>query len=382
MTRRPRRAISAAPRVPPEEQLLAEAIRPLSIQSVLCTTVGRGGFAISAAQQASELRVVLHAFDEYVRGALQRQIDLAGLTNRITLVCGADFPAETVDAAAIPVPVTGEAELTRDLLQSAFERLTDGGLLLAATRNRRDRWLHEELDRLTPAITRTASRLGAVYIARRKGPLKKRKEFRCEFAFRDGERLVAAVSRPGVFSHRSLDGGARALIATMPIDPGWHVVDMGSGCGAVGVAAALRFDDVRVTAVDSHARAVECTKATAAANGVADRVTAIQAADGDRLPERAFDLLLGNPPYFSDYRIAEVFLQVGVRSLKTDGRIRMVTKTPDWFEDRMSELFDSVQVIPHKTYFVVAGIQRPPAAPHGTPGGGCQPAESVRLNRL
>ena len=51
---------------------------------------------------------------------------------------------------------------------------------------------------------------GAVYVATKTEPLKKIKNFECEFAFRDRGRLIRAVSRPGVFSHRSIDAGCEA----------------------------------------------------------------------------------------------------------------------------------------------------------------------------
>ena len=85
------------------------------------------------------------------------------------------------------------------------------------------------------------------------------KNFRCEFAFRDRGRLIHAVSRPGVFSHREIDPGARQLMAAMEIAAGDRVLDIGCGSGTVSFAAAFRAEGVEVLAVDSHARAVECT---------------------------------------------------------------------------------------------------------------------------
>src|SRR5262249_4464654 len=168
----------------------------------------------------------------------------------------------------------GESELTRDLLQSAHEHLTIGGRLISATSSEDDQWLHGEMRKLFEKVTRRPQDEGVVYCATKTAPLKKHKNFDCEFAFRDQGRLIKAVSRPGVFSHRSLDPGARALINTMVVRDGDRVLDLGCGSGAVALAAAFRASAVIVVAIDSHARAVECTVQGAQLNGLTN-VTAI-----------------------------------------------------------------------------------------------------------
>lgn len=42
--------------------------------------------------------------------------------------------------------------------------------------------------------------------------------------------------------------------------------------------------------------------------------------------ERGYDMFVGNPPYYSDYRIAEVFIEQAYQSLKVDGVALFVTK--------------------------------------------------------
>jgi 16S rRNA (guanine1207-N2)-methyltransferase len=87
-------------------------------------------------------------------------------------------------------------------------------------------------------------------------------------------------------------------------------------------------------------------------------VTAILNADGDAPGPGTFDLVLGNPPYYSDYRIAEVFLQGARRALKPGGKVMIVAKSHAWFETQMPELFDAVALHPHKQYTVVEATQR------------------------
>jgi len=169
---------------------------------------------------------------------------------------------------------------------------------------------------------------------------------------------VQAVSKPGVFSHRQLDLGARALLETMTVEPGFKVLEIGCGSGAVALAAALRQPDARVLGIDSHARAVACLQAGAELNGVADRAQALLDAEG-RVPEpKTFDLVVGNPPYYSHYTIAEIFLQTARRALKPGGEALFVTKQAEWFEARMKQLFRDVTTVEARGYLVVRGRQK------------------------
>ena len=326
------------PHTPVQEELLIEALPEESAERVLCTSVGRGQFAEAAAAQFPEARVVCHFLDVF-----PAELARAAVSERVEIACSADVPPEEVDLVALPVRARGDAELNRDLIQAGYLALKTGGRMLASVDNPRDTWLHDELRKLFPKVTRRPEgRRGVLYLATKPGPLKKVKEFECEFAFRDRERLIRVVSRPGVFSHRKIDGGARALIHAMPVKAGDRVLDIGCGCGAVGLAAAFRAEGVTVLAVDSHTRAIQCTRRGAELNGLTNLTTELNA-DGTAGAPGTFDLVLGNPPYFSHYKIAETFLQTACRALKPGGQVLIVTKTPHWFEERMPELFDDVQ---------------------------------------
>jgi 16S rRNA G1207 methylase RsmC len=160
-----------------------------------------------------------------------------------------------------------------------------------------------------------------------------------------------------VFSHRRLDLGARTLINAMEIRPGMRVLDIGCGSGVVGFAAALRSENVSVLAVDSNARAIDCTIRGAIRNNLTNVETLLNAS-GECGEPRTFDLVLGNPPYFSNYRIAEIFLEAARRALKPGGEVLMVTKTPNWFLEHMPRYFQHVEERPAKNYSSVAGRQK------------------------
>jgi len=370
MSRKSRRnEVPAHLRVPPAEQLMIDSLPDLSGPRVLSMTLGRGQFAVAAARDTSR-QVTLHEFDIYLaeqarkfideelgegRGALQWESSLASYAadrpGEIRIQCAADFAEEEFDIAAVPVDPRGEAELTRELLQTAYLRLRIGGRLCAATSNNEDQWLHDELRKLFSKVTRRPERSGVLYLATKEGPLKKEKLFADEFAFRDRERLIKAISRPGVFNHRRLDGGARALINTMQVGEGFRVLDLGCGSGTVALAAAFAAPHVQVVAIDSHARAISCTKQGAAMNGL-ENMKAILNAEGDTGEPGTFDLVLGNPPYYSDYRIAGIFLEAARKALKPGGTVLIVSKAAEWYVENMPVMFPTFKRHIHKLYSV------------------------------
>lgn len=339
----------------PQEQLVIDALDELAATTVLCNSAGRGQFAIEYARRYPETRIQCSFFDLY-----QKDRTIAWLGDEappnLTFLCESDLPSEKTDLAVVFCQKSGESEFSREILQQAHDRLEMGGRLIASIDYDDDQWLHGELKKMFPKVTRRSfKKQGAMYLATKTEPMKRPRDFHCEFAFRDEGRLIHMMSRPGVFSHRRLDLGARALLEWAKIEPEDHVLDLGCGTGAVGIAAALRGERVIVHAVDSNPRAIECTQWGAEKNGVADRVTSILNADGTTVARDWFDVVLANPPYFSNYRIAEHFLATAWKSLRRHGWVHVVTKAPVWFEEAMPEVFEEIEANEVRGYWIVSG---------------------------
>jgi 16S rRNA (guanine1207-N2)-methyltransferase len=324
----------------------------MSCQRLLCTSLGLAQFAAAAARGLPDAAVSCTYLDLY-RATLAQEYWHEKPAN-LRIECSADLPDEEADIVAFPFSAGGESELTRDLLQTGHQRLRQGGRLYAATENRKDIWLGEQLQKLFRKLVRRAFLKGVLYVGTKTEPLKKVKNYACEFAFRDRGRLIRAYSRPGVFSHRHIDPGARHLIEEMDIQPGSRVLDIGCGAGVVALAAAFRANDVKVRAVDSNARAIQCTERGAELNELTN-ITAELNADGNYCGAGHYDLALANPPYYAAFRIARHFLTAGHAALRAGGTILVVTKQPDWYQHNMSEWYDHVSMTERKSYFVFRG---------------------------
>lgn len=148
--------------------------------------------------------------------------------------------------------------------------------------------LREHFDRVDVTHARQKSR---VLVAR--GPREGRDpEPRTE---RHGEIVVCAFG--GAFAGTSIDIGTRFLLEHLP-DPGaGTAIDLACGTGVVAATLALRHPGLRVYACDQSAAAVASARATAEANGVADRV---EVARDDMLrsrPDGEATFIALNPPF-------------------------------------------------------------------------------------
>ena len=227
------------------------------------------------------------------------------------------------------------------------------------------------------------------------------------------------TSYPGCFCHRRLDEGGLALAevvsrellaANPPKEPKvqtpkrpnpqtLHLLDMGGGCGLVGLLVATAISDTRdergergernlaapssphsairpvdpspthsiirpfdhsiissLVLVDSHARAVEAAKENAAKFGVSAEVILSDNGTPARM-DGTFDVFVGNPPYYSDYRIAEVFLETAVRALKPGGVCYQVVKNAAGLEPVQRRYFPDVEVIRRRNYCVLKSVK-------------------------
>lgn len=271
----------------------------------------------------------------------------------IDVVCAVDLPEASYDAVFMPVLKRGEAELTRELMQQAHQRLKVGGYLAMSVDNPTDTWLHEQMRAILQKVTVQQHSQGRAYWGRKTGPLKRERDFSCEFQFRDEESLVTAYSRPSVFSHRKLDDGARQLIKQVEIGPQDNVLDYGCGSGVVALACARRTSG-KVIGVDANSRALECLKRGAQANSL-QNIDTILNADGHLGLSIKMDVALANPPYFGDQKIWQHFADACLSCLRSGGSLLIVTKQPNWFAEYLDPKLESLSVAESGHYYLVHG---------------------------
>ncbi|MFM8570878.1 MAG: class I SAM-dependent methyltransferase [Pirellula sp.] len=270
--------------------------------------------------------------------------------------CMADLPNESFDVAIVPTHHQGEQELTRDYLQQAYDRLEIGGTLIASVDNPKDRWLHDQLKLYEKSVRVREHPEARAYLVEKTKPLKKLKDFSCDLAFRDCDELIYLTTRPGVFSHRQLDNGARQLLDAVDVFPEARLIDIGCGSGSVALGLAMRDPTARVHAVDSNSRAIWCVEHGAQRNKLTNVTTELNAT-GEYINPGNFDMALANPPYFGDFQIAEKMVLAAHRSLREGGRLVLVTKQPVWYEENLPRWFQDCEVFASARYHIASGVK-------------------------
>lgn len=162
---------------------------------------------------------------------------------------------------------------------------------------------------------------------------------------------------PELFSPKGLDRGTEAMLSTAAFAPGERVLDLGCGCGVVGILAAHIVGAGNVVLTDVDAEAVRISKTNAERNAAAG-VTVLQS-DGFRdHQETDFDWILSNPPYHEDFSVAKNFIMKGFNRLKIGGKLVMVTRRRLWYQKKLTSIFGGTEVHEIDGYFVFHAEKR------------------------
>jgi len=132
------------------------------------------------------------------------------------------------------------------------------------------------------------------------------------------------------FAGSSIDLGTRFLLTCLERPPATarKLADLGCGTGILAVELARRQPEAQVLAIDDSWSAVRSAMATAAANGVAQRIR-VRRGDGlEEVAPRSLDLVVTNPPFHrgpakDSATACEMFAHAG-RALRSGGELWVV----------------------------------------------------------
>lgn len=173
------------------------------------------------------------------------------------------------------------------------------------------------------------------------------------------DRDLEVVAHGAAFSGPRLDIGTRFLLDYLErMKPDARdAIDLGCGTGILAVALAKARPGLRGTATDQSAAAVASTRATAAANGVADRVTVLQDDAMSGAPDNSADLVLCNPPFHVGAAVhtgsaIKMFQQTG-RVLRPGGELWTVYNTHLNYRGVMERMVGKTDVMGRNRKFTV-----------------------------
>lgn len=283
--------------------------------------------------------VTCHVLDIYHRHAIEK-------VHHAKVVCAAHLPEGPWDLVRFRTgPKIHSGELSLDLLQECHRV----GVRVEVDFVGRERDRNDLVNKI-------------------KDDPKRVRSFKAEWpASVPGGAKLMFTSYPGCFCHRRLDEGGLALAEVVSREiqdfrretQDLKILDMGCGCGLVGLLIANRISVSPLSSlvlVDSHARAVEAASENAAKFGIPAEVILSDNGTPARM-DGTFDVFVGNPPYYSDYRIAEVFLETAKRALKPGGICYTVVKNAAGLKPVQERFFPKVEVIGRRGYSVLRSVK-------------------------
>ena len=168
---------------------------------------------------------------------------------------------------------------------------------------------------------------------------------------------VSLETRPGLFSPEHVDRGTLAMLSHVKIASGMRIMDLGCGCGVVGIVAAKIAGEENVFMSDADPMAVATARRNAERNGVGGVQVCVS--DGfQSVDASGFDLILSNPPYQTDFSVAKGFIEKGFNRLKIGGKLYMVTKRRAWYKNKMISVFGGVEIRETDGYYVFIAERR------------------------
>lgn len=161
----------------------------------------------------------------------------------------------------------------------------------------------------------------------------------------------------GVFAGASIDIGTRLLLAHLPEPTAPEAIDYACGSGVVAAALATRHPDLRVRACDQSAAAVASARATAAANGVADRVEVVRDDMLGAQPDGSARFIALNPPFHSgsaiNEGIAPRFFADAARALAPGGELWTVWNSALQYRPALERIVGPTRQIARDRKFTV-----------------------------
>jgi 16S rRNA (guanine1207-N2)-methyltransferase len=165
------------------------------------------------------------------------------------------------------------------------------------------------------------------------------------------------------FAGPRLDLGTRALLAQLPgAAPAGTALDLGCGTGVLAAALARDRPGLTVLATDQSAAAVASARATAAANGLADRIRVTRDDAAAGVPEGSIDLVVCNPPFHVGAAVvtsaADRLFAAAARVLRPGGELWTVFNSPLPHPAALRRLVGPTRVVARDRRFSVAVSRR------------------------
>ena len=160
-------------------------------------------------------------------------------------------------------------------------------------------------------------------------------------------------TQPGVFSHKELDTGTRVLIEAMRLSPRAHVLDLGTGYGAIGIVAAKLASEGHVTLIDSDIRATRLAERNLKLNAIENAEVVLGDGFRDLPPKTRYDVVASNPPTHSGREVLDEMVAGAYKALKPRGQLFLVINRLLSLRREVDQVFGNSEVVGREKGFIV-----------------------------
>jgi len=174
------------------------------------------------------------------------------------------------------------------------------------------------------------------------------------------EKPFEFLTAPGVFSKKRVDLGTRLLIESMVLPEEGHVLDVGCGYGAVGIAAGTFNPSLRVIMVDVNDRAVWLAKQNIEINNVGNA----EVRRGylyEPVIGLTFNCILSNPPVSAGMETVKAIVSLAPKFMVRKAPFQMVLKSKicgKRIQTILEEAFGNFAVLAKKSGYRVLFAQK------------------------
>ncbi|MGO1316463.1 MAG: class I SAM-dependent methyltransferase, partial [Cellulomonadaceae bacterium] len=170
---------------------------------------------------------------------------------------------------------------------------------------------------------------------------------------------LTVAAHGAAFAGTRVDIGTRFLLGFLDqVGPErGTALDLGCGTGVLAVALARARPGLHVVATDRSAAAVASARATAAANGVADRVTVLRDDAAGSVPDGSVDVVLCNPPFHLDAAVhtgaASRMFAAAARVLRPGGELWTVYNSALRYKGELGRTVGPTELVGQNPKFTV-----------------------------
>lgn len=345
------------PDVDPAQLLMAEKVELSTDARVVCLGNGGGLSAVVACDLAPDGEVWAATPDYVAYEGGKRAAELNGARNLHFLFSDDLYALEEQPFDAVLMGLPKDRERADRLLVRAHQLLRVGGwVYLVGAKRAGVKGGGRRLEQVFGPVQVVAYRRGQRLLRAQKtaaevpgsalpaGGVPAERRLR----IRSRGKEYAVLTRPGVFSWRSLDEGTAALLEAMQVGRTETVLDLGCGWGVLGLVAAGLAPEGHIYLVDSDVAAVECAAGTIALNQVGNAT--VRAGDVvSAVRDASFDVVITNPPFHSGVETELVtplaFIAGSAQVLRPGGRLYLVANRFIPYEPYLQRLFSPVRVV-------------------------------------